>query len=475
MLTAQEARKPAAVRMFCCYAFGDKEDEPLFDSLDRQLQILRNAGLITTWSRRDLLAGAESETVVREKLAASDVVLLLVSPSLQSSECWSLETRLALDRCRAGKCELVPVRLRPVLWRLMPFADLQPLPSHCEAVTKASTLDDGWLDVISGLQTVIERLASKLRDPRATPPEKSSIDITPYFQAARDKIEALGDYKQLHDRLHQLQFQVYNVLVVEARRFPEDEVAADNLLTYQETLRDIVEDVRKLLERPSFTGRERAWLGRLVEAQAALGTALVQRAVEPLRQAIRLLRRVLVREPSLINRSLSEAAHLVGMDVGPTRLHAVLPAYAQLLGSKRFGLWETQIARLGIATESMDQLVKEHDQWQAVIDLLWPLESAFARDLGEFADAWPDLCILVSELLAGKTEQWATDLRHRAGEISTALGQQDMVTLRRAFSLYQRRANLCFFQVDTQLREACEKLRSAAAELMQLLQQVVPA
>jgi hypothetical protein len=459
--------------MFCCYAFGDKEDEPLFDSLDRQLQVLRNAGLITTWSRRDIAAGASSAQEVRQQLTTSDLVLLLVSPSLQASECWEFELQLALARCRAGQCELVPVRLRPVLWKLMPFSDLQPLPTHSEAVTKAPSLDDGWLDVLSGLQPVVERLADKPLCAVPAVADHGPLGLSAYFQAVHDKINVLGDYKQLHDRLHQLQFQVYNVLVVESRRYPEEEVAADNLLTYQETLRDIVEDVLSLLARPSFTGREQSWLKRLTDAKEALDSALRQRSAELLGQAIRLLRRVLVREPSLINRSLTEAAHLLRMDVSSTRLVDVLPAYPQLLRGEAGGQWEAKIKLLGSTTESLDALVKEHDQWQSVSDLLWPLESAFVKNLDEFADAWPDLYAPVSDLVSGKEEDWAKDLMGRATEIDRALGQKDAVALRRAFALYHRRANLRFFHIDTQLREKCEQLRNTATELLQTLRQVV--
>ncbi|MCP4518188.1 MAG: hypothetical protein GY824_23525, partial [Delftia sp.] len=76
------------------------------------------------------------------------------------------------------------------------------------------------------------------------------------FEAARQRTDVLADYKSLHDLLHTLQFHCYNPIMQEAGRFPDDEMAVDNLIDYEMTLGQIVGDLRDAVERASFAAAE---------------------------------------------------------------------------------------------------------------------------------------------------------------------------------------------------------------------------
>lgn len=79
------------------------------------------------------------------------------------------------------------------------------------------------------------------------------------FRAAREQIDLLGDYKDLHDLLHRLQFHCYNGVVQSALRFPSDDITVDNLTDYALTLDGIVAELRFVVARSTLLKEETSW------------------------------------------------------------------------------------------------------------------------------------------------------------------------------------------------------------------------
>lgn len=64
------------------------------------------------------------------------------------------------------------------------------------------------------------------------------------FQAACEQIDVIANYKALHDLLHTLEFQCYGVIVQAAKRFPDDELALEDLMEYELTLQDLLAELQ---------------------------------------------------------------------------------------------------------------------------------------------------------------------------------------------------------------------------------------
>ena len=75
------------------------------------------------------------------------------------------------------------------------------------------------------------------------------------FVAASGQIDVLSDYKDLHDLLHDLQFQCYNYIASQTARFPQDDLAADTLADHGLTFRGLVERLQEALAAGGLVGK----------------------------------------------------------------------------------------------------------------------------------------------------------------------------------------------------------------------------
>src|SRR5216683_602270 len=148
------------VKIFFCYA---REDEPLLNKLKTHLRPLQREGLIEIWYDRDISAGTEWETEIKQRLNAAQIVLLLVSPDFMDSDyCYSIEMKKALERRARGEAEVIPIILRHVYWHGEPLGRLQALPKDGKPVTDPDwyNLDRAFYDVATGIRKVVEKLTS---------------------------------------------------------------------------------------------------------------------------------------------------------------------------------------------------------------------------------------------------------------------------------------------------------------------------
>lgn len=154
VLSAVKAR-PAqrAISVFVSYSH---HDEKLRIELANHLSVLERQGLIATWHDRMIGPGSEWEGVIDENLERSNVILLLVSSDfVHSKYCYDVEMKRALERHASHEALVIPVMLRPVLLRGMPFATLQALPKDAKPVTKWPDRDSAFVAVTEGLWEAI--------------------------------------------------------------------------------------------------------------------------------------------------------------------------------------------------------------------------------------------------------------------------------------------------------------------------------
>lgn len=150
------------LRVFYSYARVDKRQR---EKQGKHLSPLERLDLIETWYDNEILPGDDFSQEIADKLAAADIVLLLISPDfVHSKYCYEIELPKAMARQAKNQARVIPVVIRSTnAWEKLPagkliLGKLNALPSSAKAVPKWRPQDDGWADIAAG----IERVANDL-------------------------------------------------------------------------------------------------------------------------------------------------------------------------------------------------------------------------------------------------------------------------------------------------------------------------
>jgi hypothetical protein len=168
-----------SIKIFFCYAHKDKR---LLNELRKRLRPLEHQGLIDMWHDANISAGAEWERAISEQLNDAQIILLLVSPDfMDSTYCYGIEMKRAVERHEHGEACVIPVILRPVYWQGAPFSKLQPLPTEGKPVVSPSWHNQGaaLFNVAEGIRVVVEEMTKQpVGDLSATPmPVSKPIEL----------------------------------------------------------------------------------------------------------------------------------------------------------------------------------------------------------------------------------------------------------------------------------------------------------
>jgi hypothetical protein len=112
------------------------------------------------------------------------------------------------------------------------------------------------------------------------------------FQVAHEQVDLLGDYKDLHDLLHRLQF-CYNCIVRDAAGFPADQRTLDSLTEYARELERITARLKDVAVRPKLPKQELMWIADVSLARDDLFNAIEALDQKSLNIVTRRLNRVL--------------------------------------------------------------------------------------------------------------------------------------------------------------------------------------
>lgn len=142
-----------------------RADRVLKAELVKHLEPLERLKLIEVWSDTRIMPGDHWEQEISAGLEVADIILLLVSVDFLSSRyCYEVELERALERHSAGGAVVVPVILRPCLWKHASFAHIQVLPSNGVPVTSWASIDEAMTNVAEGVREVVERVLNALSD-----------------------------------------------------------------------------------------------------------------------------------------------------------------------------------------------------------------------------------------------------------------------------------------------------------------------
>ncbi|WP_437969705.1 SUMF1/EgtB/PvdO family nonheme iron enzyme [Sorangium sp. So ce260] len=150
-----------AVNVFISYAPADR---PHLEALEARLAALKRQGLVSTWHRGRIGAGAARDEAIAAALSAAEVVVLLVSEAfLDSDSCYEQELGAALERHRRGAARVLPILVRACDREGTALAALQALPRDGGAVTSWANPDEAWMDVVRGIRAAVEEAAASAR------------------------------------------------------------------------------------------------------------------------------------------------------------------------------------------------------------------------------------------------------------------------------------------------------------------------
>ena len=160
-----------ALKVYYCYA---EQDEKLRDQLTAHLSSLRRERKLTIWLDVLLLAGADWKLEVEKQLKQADIILLLISSDFMASDyCYNLQLSAALNHYEAGKVDIIPILLRPVLWEGTPIKKLPLiLPTSKLAVTLWPNRDEAFKNIAIAIRDVIQ---AKLSSSRSLPADEMAV------------------------------------------------------------------------------------------------------------------------------------------------------------------------------------------------------------------------------------------------------------------------------------------------------------
>jgi TIR domain len=176
------------------------QDEVLRNELEVHLSMLKRQGILEPWHDRRIVAGEEFNKTIDKKLEEADIILLLVSPDFLASDyCYNIEMQRALERHERNEACVIPVILRPCDWHHAPFGKLLAMPTDGKPISKFSSQDDAFLEVVTAIRRVVSE--RELRQ-NTTPPAQSYVLSTdlPALDAPRSSNLRIRKTFSDHDR-----------------------------------------------------------------------------------------------------------------------------------------------------------------------------------------------------------------------------------------------------------------------------------
>jgi hypothetical protein len=151
---SRSAAEVSVCRVFVSYA---RVDEVHRLRLDVHLAPLVRAGLIELFSDRAIAPGAEWARDIENELALADVFLLLVTPDFVASvDCFEKELVEALRRHEEESVRILPVLVKSVDLKNLPFGRFQGLPDDLRPISAWPDADEAWLQVAQGVRQTVE-------------------------------------------------------------------------------------------------------------------------------------------------------------------------------------------------------------------------------------------------------------------------------------------------------------------------------
>lgn len=291
------------------------------------------------------------------------------------------------------------------------------------------------------------------------------------FEAATSQVDVMGDYKDLHDLLHQTQFHCYAPILREATRFP-DETSLELLEDYERTLRDILVQLGNVSQRSDLRGHKNiasvdvTFIQEIQQANNDLKAALENLDPELLKKCIWRLKRILTKVPVVIDTRLNAAARTLRLSTLVQALGDIQHDLDDLkIDPAKVGKFNDGFSMLQNMDQRLNILLADHEKWQSVDIEMRRIDSLIEQDLSELEMSWDDLKAQSSPLYLNSTEAWAVSILGYANQLDQFLAANNPAKIRQAFRNFRHESASHFFQVDINLKALCSELRKIGEPL----------
>jgi hypothetical protein len=290
------------------------------------------------------------------------------------------------------------------------------------------------------------------------------------FEASTEQVNVMGDYKELHDQLHQVQF-IANQVMREVSRFDEMDVR-DAILSYSENLRQKVSAIQHIASRNYVEPTATAWQGQLQKAQIMLEQACSDENIIQLKKAILSINSILQREPTNINGKLIAAARAIPLEKLMGELLDLKESLqSQNLDAARLADYSVGLQAIQGLQQQLAQLLNDHDTWQWMDWKLQSLSASLDRGTEELELSWDEVAEKARPLFVISTEEWASRLQTRYLAVEKTILPQvgDADETRRALKNFCAVVSTRFYDVDLKLKTYCGELRKIGEPMNRLL------
>jgi len=350
---------------------------------------------------------------------------------------------------------------------LITFADKRKLLSSLVSLAREVYPHETWdMNSTIGLEfkqgvdgTTAERGLEALHELMTNPAARGTVvAFRTDFEATNKQIDVLSNYKEVHDMLHMLEVQAFNLIQQAARNFPDDEFAIENLYDAEITLADVINRLNALADRPTFGATEMSWVQNLDKGRDFLNNALDNEDPKQLRRAILSINRVIAIQPNQINTRLNAVAR--GLRLREIR-EALTQIYTQLselnLDKQKLDQFANGALSLSRLHEQLEGLVEGHDNWQMIMVELRLVETEIEQDPTVLEFSWPDIKMLLQPLYESKTEDWQSELKRDVDRLDKAVADENPARMKQMFRRLDRRAGDRFVKVIS-ICAACVKI-----------------
>ncbi len=154
------ANSSVPIDIFLSYASPDKAFRK---KLETHMSILQRNG-VRLWFDDYAASDNRYQSEAGEHLQSAHIILLLLSANFMASDQCLREMELSLERQKNGGVEVIPVLLRPIgALEVTPLTEFTPLPSNHRPVSRWINKDEAYVDIVKGVQKVIQKIRSPLR------------------------------------------------------------------------------------------------------------------------------------------------------------------------------------------------------------------------------------------------------------------------------------------------------------------------
>jgi hypothetical protein len=292
------------------------------------------------------------------------------------------------------------------------------------------------------------------------------------FSMTRDKTEALGRYKALHDQLHQLNTKYLRSMTDAAALCRRSEPQYQLLESYALQLKADAGRVRQVATGLRTYRVEQDWIDSLEQVGGMVLKALEGGEDAPLERAVSTLRRVLVEESIRINALLCDAA-------GDLRLPQLVQAMQKIRdrlrevpggGGPQAQRFEAGLTALLLLQPRLGGLVEEHFEWQWLDKEFTAADTLPGATPEDRFPRWPTFRVRLLRLCDLSAEkEWARELTALLGDLEQAGAARDAIQFGRRYNKFRTVAADRFFNLDAEMRDLSEQLAQVADPLNQLL------